>query len=217
MKECEVSGFEQGNIEVGDEYFLANFFSERRFATWHIGEIHFNYSIRLNARRDGFEQTPDYECFLEQAILLCKHLSSLCRKASIIRSIETNSNQTLIEAEKFIKLATFVTDKTRKEAIKKATGLLEKSRNGLKVNNGHKIQQKKANVLQERLSRLENDSLSLQSVLDGRILRGIDQKQLIADIATRIVDGFNRNTTSVELITAIIQPYLRKEIDLKQL
>jgi molecular chaperone HtpG len=60
-----------GNLEIGDEYFLSPFFTERRFATWNIGEIQlYNHKVRPNARRDGFEQTPEYERFLEQASFL---------------------------------------------------------------------------------------------------------------------------------------------------
>src|SRR4030042_1825737 len=76
-----------GNIEVGDEYFLSPFFTEGRFATWNIGEIQtWNHNIKLNARRDGFEQTLEYERFLEQASIFGRRLSALCRRSSGDRS-----------------------------------------------------------------------------------------------------------------------------------
>jgi hypothetical protein len=56
----------QGNISIGDEYALEELFSERRFATWHIGGIHVSPALRPNARRDGFEETAAYEKFLDQ-------------------------------------------------------------------------------------------------------------------------------------------------------
>ena len=61
-----------GNIEVGDERFLDHIYSEKRFATWHIGEIHLNHNIKPNARRDGFEESRDYERFLERTTIIGK-------------------------------------------------------------------------------------------------------------------------------------------------
>jgi len=73
----------QGNIEIGGEYFLADCFAERRFATWQVGEIHvYASALKANARRDGFEETPNYERFLEFITRLGSHLSKECRKAS---------------------------------------------------------------------------------------------------------------------------------------
>jgi len=73
----------QGNIEVGDEHFLNEMYTEPRFAGWTIGEIHICESrLKPNARRDGFEISPNYEAFLEQAQALGRGLSKLCRKAS---------------------------------------------------------------------------------------------------------------------------------------
>ena len=89
----------QGNVEVGDEHFLAEFFAERRFATWHVGEIHVNYALKVNARRDGFEQSSDLEALLEQANLLGRHLSYLCRTASKARSRKISTSRTLAQVE----------------------------------------------------------------------------------------------------------------------
>nr|MDA3808036.1 ATP-binding protein [Thiomicrorhabdus sp.] len=73
----------QGNIEIGGEYFLSDCFTERRFTTWQVGEIHVGINtLKANARRDGFEETPNYEKFLEFMTRLGSHLSKACRKAS---------------------------------------------------------------------------------------------------------------------------------------
>jgi len=77
----------QGNIEIGGEYFLADCFTERRFATWQIGEIHVGINaLKANARRDGFEETPNYEKLLEYVTHLGSHLSKACRKESVSRN-----------------------------------------------------------------------------------------------------------------------------------
>jgi hypothetical protein len=202
----------QGNIEVGDEYFLADYFSERRFSTWHIGEIHFNYKLRLNARRDGFEQSSDFECFLEQGILLCKHLSNLCRNASKIRSKQFTTQKILEDAENSIDEATFTVAQARKEAIRKAQKLLKTS---LKIDGAHELQNRRIATIRNKIDKLESNILSLPSLLDGRILRGIDQKELVEEITARIIEVYNRHDSSIKLVKAIVAPYLRKDVDLK--
>ncbi len=83
----------QGNIEVGNEYSLAHCFSEARFATWHIGEMFVvGNSLKPNARRDWFENTPNFEKFLEQFTFLGKQLSLHCRNSSKNRGVVTKIN-----------------------------------------------------------------------------------------------------------------------------
>jgi hypothetical protein len=105
----------QGNIEVGGEYCLAEHFSESRFATWQVGEIHVAMNaITANARRDGFENSPNYERLLEYCSKLGKHLSKECRQESrnrnnyvkVINKIEKikedlHQNAIYIDAEHF--------------------------------------------------------------------------------------------------------------------
>lgn len=66
---------------------LDHIYTERRFSSWHIGEIHLNHNITPNARRDGFEESPDYEHFLERVAFIGKGLSKLCRDSSSRRSL----------------------------------------------------------------------------------------------------------------------------------
>ena len=207
----------QGNVEVGDEYFLADLFTERRFSTWHIGEIHFNYSLKLNARRDGFEQSPDYECFIEQGVLLCRHLSNLCRNASKERSKEISVQKAFSSIEENIEFATFAGNDNRKKAMNNARTLLEKTSDCKYKSPLGSTQQKKINGLFDRLRRLENNSLTLSSLLDGRVLRGMDQKELIEEIANRIMDNYADNKSPSQLVKAIVQPYIRKDVNLKEL
>ena len=73
-------------MEVGAEYYLAGLFTERRFAAWHVGEIHVDYTLKPHARRDGFEESPEHEALLEHATMLGIHLSRLCRMSSAERT-----------------------------------------------------------------------------------------------------------------------------------
>lgn len=76
----------QGNILVGGDSFLADYFAEKRFATWCIGEIHISNMVKVNARRDGFEHTEELEAITEQFGLLGGHLSKIIRESSAKRS-----------------------------------------------------------------------------------------------------------------------------------
>lgn len=80
----------QGNILIGGESFLSNYFTEKRFSVWCIGEIHVSNRVKVNARRDGFEHTDDLEALSEQFGLLGGHLSKLIRETSGKRSREFN-------------------------------------------------------------------------------------------------------------------------------
>lgn len=198
----------QGNVEVGDEYFLSDYFSERRFSTWHIGEVHFNYDLRLNARRDGFEQSPDYECFLEQGYLLCKHLSNLCRNASRERSKEQDSKKFLSAAEESLDRAIFSGNSHRKEAIQKAKHIMETVE---KMKDSPPTHSRKLTQLRGKLKQLQENTLMISTLLDGRILRAIDQKDLVQQIANRILKEYQMHSSPTSLIRSIIAPYVRKQ------
>lgn len=71
--------------------------------------------------------------------------------------------------------------------------------------------------LWDKIYRLENSSLSLSGLLDGRVLRGIDQKELIQEITTNIIDNYDMQKSCFNLVRTIVTPYLRKDIDLKRL
>jgi hypothetical protein len=90
----------QDNIQIGDTRLFEEFYKEKRFAGWHIGEIYvLNNGLKPNARRDGFEQSPQYERFIENSIILTKHLTTLCRKASIKRNNIARADKKLKQIE----------------------------------------------------------------------------------------------------------------------
>lgn len=130
-KSCAMRGIRvrQGNISIGDEYLLEDVFSERRFATWHIGSIEVGPQLRPNARRDGFEETPAFERFLEQAAMLGRHLSRQCRQYSKIRVSQTSLDRKIALIETALELDFFVDkdhkDLSLKEFRKHITDLVE--------------------------------------------------------------------------------------------
>jgi len=201
----------QGNIEIGNEYSLEDAFTERRFSTWHIGEIHFDYSLKANARRDGFEQTEDYEAFLEQASILGKHLSHLCRLSSKNRSDALNANVWMDQIESIMEKPFFID----KEHYHQNKAIAQRNLKRLEI-----LQQKGElrSGLKKRLFLAKeffgngNDRPSyLSTVLDERKLRQIEKKQLVELLAKALVTGKEGSALENTLL-GVMSPYLKPNV-----
>jgi len=199
-----------GNIGVGDEYFLADCYTERRFATWHIGEIHLDSSITPNARRDGFEHCPACESFLEHASALGKHLSKLCRVTSKKRSAASHLNRCLTEVENFTASEYFLDAEhfeRRRDAAEKALANVL-----LAVEDGHSDDV----TLKERCftakATYETRSwkpILVSECLDGRKMRSLSNRQLLLDVCRRLATSENGEVTRLGDIIEAIKPYLK--------
>ena len=199
----------QGNLEIGDEYYFAGAFAERRFATWHIGEIHIGYSLRANARRDGFEQSPAHEALLEQAGLLGRHLSQLCRASSKHRSERAHAERMLEKAEGLAG-QTFTVDadhreKTRVEII----SLLEKLRAMDAVSTVIPRFSLRVETVAGALDRMQSGTPDLFHMFNGRSLRHVDAKTVLQQVAKTIVDHHTIGLSKEDLLTLVLAPYLK--------
>ena len=198
----------QGNIGIGNEYFLEKAFTERRFANWHIGEIHLDFSLRTNARRDGFEQTPEYEKFLEQTHLLGRHLSLLCRQYSERRSLIVQVDNAIQRIEAFLSSSFHIDKEVVPEKIRlfiKTIDSLSNKLNKLKMLDDYQetlLGQKK------RLASFEKKPPSIDSHIDGRKLKNIKPRKLLISICEKIskTKGSSENK---ELLLEILSPYLK--------
>jgi hypothetical protein len=199
----------QGNLEVGDEYFLADAYAERRFSTWHIGEIHVGYSLTPNARRDGFEHSPDLEAFLEQAQLLGRHLSYLCRASSKSRSTSLRVGRDLERAEGLLR-RTFVIDEQHAEEIcNRVTAVLDK----IADTNGGTAESTQGSArvarVRRRLNRLCAHPPYLHDALDGRALRFLSKREILEEVARGMIENMEITGTAEELVARVMHPYLK--------
>lgn len=203
----------QGNIEVGDEYFLADMFSERRFSTWHVGEVHVDLTLKTNARRDGFEQSGDYQAFLEQAYLLGRHLSDLCRASSKLRSSAAAVFRLLGDFDRLIHDTPFaVSESHRHEILKKAQRTYDTLKEAYKHGGGNGVlNEKKLSCLQNELQRSRMDMPLLRDILDGRRLRkNSDTHMLLEKITERMYEEYGDDfATAKRVVMQIVGPYLR--------
>jgi len=195
----------QGNIEVGNEYYLADSFKERRFATWHIGELHLDYGLRANARRDGFEESAAHEAFLEFSTRLCRHLSATCRRSSLRRSQQKRLETALAQAEATAQHTLVINDDHRvnkqtqlRARIKDITTLAaECSSNGQFT--------ERLQHLQQTVEQFATRSRSLTALLDGRTLRPGTRKELLERVVETILEHHDDPVAAEQIIDDVIR------------
>jgi molecular chaperone HtpG len=200
-----------GNLEVGNEYFLSPFFTERRFATWNIGEIQlYDHKIRPNARRDGFEQTSEYERFLEQASLLGRRLSTFCRRYSSERSIKQSIEKKLEEIEHLLDGPYLFIDN---EHYDKLTDMVNQELDKLlplirdKVG-GENVLSKYKNI-ESKLIQLRKAPFFLDEYLDGRSIRHIEKGELVQKMVKLVLNEFDGCSSANNLIQKMLNPFLK--------
>jgi len=82
-----------GNVQIGGNALLEELFTEPRFNSWSIGEVHIlDRRIVPNARRDDFEQNSHYSNLLNQLSPIARAVSKRCRTSSrrrqLLRDVE---------------------------------------------------------------------------------------------------------------------------------
>lgn len=200
----------QGNMQIGDEYWLQEFCSERRFSTWHIGEIHVAASLKPNARRDGFEHSAAHEAFLEQVQLLGSHLSHLCRANSSNRSRAAESKRLLDRVEELSRPGVYI-DHCHMEAVQHEIAALQ-----------HRIRQRVGGAaipagecgsgLAALASSPSSAGVDLSEALDGRVLSRADRKRLLVDVVARVArQGEADGILSPAAVAETLEPYLKKQ------
>lgn len=198
----------QGNIEVGGEHFLDDKFSEPRFSGWQIGEIHVvNNALKPNARRDGFEHTPNFERFLEQSHSLGRHLSSACRKSSNTRIASARVQGSLEQLEKlFHDSLTYIDEEHYQQAIEDSHALLanlEKvAANGILDGLNQRLV-----TLKEKVESLNHSPILLDHVLDGRKLKSLNQKALLRHVAKTIIDNYSTSKSPEALLQQVFADF----------
>lgn len=76
-----------GNIQVGGSNILEDLFTEVRFNSWCVGEVHVVDSrIIPNGRRDHYELNVHYTNLINQLSPIARDISTRCRQSSIRRN-----------------------------------------------------------------------------------------------------------------------------------
>jgi len=200
----------QGNIEIGNEEFFREIYTEARFAVWHIGEIELIRGVRPNARRDGFEQTTEYERVLAFMNIFGRRLSSVCRKASYQRNQLQRLNLILDRVEKILSYYPIFVDYDHAESvIYKASLLLGKVRkvalNGMK----NKEIERKYHKLLHLLKTVRNDPPVISNCIDGRLLGKGCSKRFLENLCRRVVNNGETDENVANVLSCILKPYLR--------
>ncbi len=78
-----------GNIQVGNHVVLEDLFSEPRFNSWSVGEVHvIDRRIVPNGRRDDFEQNAHLDNLLNYLAPTARDIARRCRTGSVRRKWE---------------------------------------------------------------------------------------------------------------------------------
>jgi hypothetical protein len=204
----------QGNIEVGDEHFLAGYYTERRFATWHIGEIHvYDHCIKQNARRDGFEQSPELERFLEYAYYMGRSLSSLCRKASTKRNKDQRLSRVLNDLEALTSKRDVFIDEDHFEQQQEIQQVrTEEAKQLIHQLDKENTYSPRLELIHEQIEVNYQSPLFLRDMLDGRSLRHKNPKDLLEEVSKTIAECYDSTNSASDLIERITMPYLRTSI-----
>ncbi|MFT0861991.1 hypothetical protein [Ancylobacter sp. G4_0304] len=76
-----------GNLQVGDGAILESLFTETRFNSWSVGEVHvLDPRLIPNGRRDQFEQNAHYANLLNHLLPTARDIANRCRTYSSRRS-----------------------------------------------------------------------------------------------------------------------------------
>ena len=76
-----------GNLQVGDAAILEGLFTETRFNSWSVGEVHlFDGRLVPNGRRDQFEQNAHYSNLTGRLLPTTRDIAYRCRTYSSRRS-----------------------------------------------------------------------------------------------------------------------------------
>ena len=111
-----------GNIQIGDEDTLRQFYPEARFAGYVLGELHIlpSAGLRPNARRDYFNNSPCLTQFENAFREIAKEIGKLCRLGSEMNTqmkIIQKHEKEKIEFEKKVAENRFLDGAARQKAV----------------------------------------------------------------------------------------------------
>lgn len=200
----------QGNIEVGGEHFLDDKYSETRFSGWQIGEIHVvDSALKPNARRDGFEHTPNFERFLEQAHALGRHLSSVCRKNSNVRIASSRVQSSLEQLEKLLEdPLTYIDDDHYRKAVDESNIILANLEKTAAAGITEDLVQR-LDTVKAKMESYDQKPTLLEHVLDGRKLMHVDRKDLLKHVAKTILDNYSTSKTPEDILQHVFADFTK--------
>jgi molecular chaperone HtpG len=95
-----------GNIQVGDELILAEFFPESRFAGWAMGDIHIiSPKILPNGRRDEFEPSTHYSHLQGELTIQARQITHRIRERSAQRNRSRSVQQQVGTIQEWLDVA----------------------------------------------------------------------------------------------------------------
>lgn len=166
-------------------------------------------ALRPNARRDGFEHTPNFERFLEQSHALGRHLSSACRKSSNTRIASARIQGTLEQLEKLLdNPMTYIDDEHYRKAVDDARAILQNIEKISLKGISEELTQR-LDVIKGKMAGYDQKPVLLEHVLDQRKLRKFDQKDLLKHVANTIIANFNTSKSAEDMLQQVFADFTK--------
>jgi len=170
------------DVQVGDSQVLAPLFTEQRFCTWPVGELHVVHPrIVPNGRRDDFEYSAVYAELQDELRRLVSEISQTIRNRSETRQRAKRIGLTIAYAKKWAAIAQRKTlhETIRRAALEQAehhSDLMEKYRSKMPPDTDIEASVEKIKAQIKRL----NDSLYTKRKANVRVSPGCTKSALAA-------------------------------------
>ena len=201
----------QGNIQIGGETYLDKIYLEKRFSSWHVGEIHLSYDLKLNARRDDFESSIVSEKLNEQLHAFGRFLSISCRVSSRKRTINSLLSNKIREINTELEFLSFLPEsslKQRYQSISKSIIDLEKLIQKQKDTPYSQMLEKIKFEL-EQIGKIQNN---FKAKIDSRKIMKKSKEDIIKNICESIIDNYEKCFTVEELLFQVLKGYYKKTV-----
>lgn len=119
-----------GNLQIGDRDLFAEYFPEKRFNSWCIGEIHvLSNQLKPNSRRDDFERNVWHQNLVSHVIVIGRKIAANCRRKSALRNSLKNVERSIQSVRNVLELYEkgLVTKTIARNAISKRLSSLDQS------------------------------------------------------------------------------------------
>lgn len=220
IKDKEVSGIRlrKGNLQIGNNEILKDYFREDRQTHYFIGEIHIlSNNVIPNARRDNFEMAENYPIILDDLKEIAKTLSKRIRENSDEKSFMkevTNAEELIKEINN--KAKSGFTSRIQQDEL--FTEVDEVQKKLKKITEKKNVNEKVVNEAKEKIDAISKlDNIIINGKCDNFILKTVStkysrkEKKIICRIF-EILDTLKNEKPSVfeDLITIIKERILEE-------
>jgi hypothetical protein len=197
-----------GNIEVGDDRFLEDIFTETRFSRWHIGEVHLGPQFRPNARRDGFEPSEELDLFIDKAKVLGIGLSKICRYSSQTRTKKLKFDNEMAKFEdKIYSSVRYISGRHKDLLLSEMEGRIAHFERIIQENEYGREYLARIENLKQRLKNLRRQKNYLENSIKSGKMKEFSKEKLISDVCVNILTANATEDPLEKIVVDVLRNY----------